>query len=180
MTYITKAQTIKLLALDVDGVLTDGSLIYDSQGVEIKTFYVPDGLGIQALLRFGVDVALITGRNSPMVERRAKELGIRHVIQGQDDKLTALSHLANHLGLDLANCAYMGDDLIDVAAISQAGLGISVLNGCIEARQMADFIPNNAGGQGAVREVCMMILKAQGHYDDLLKQYGITQRPIVI
>lgn len=180
MTYTIKAQHIKLLALDVDGVLTDGSLIYDSQGVEIKTFNVPDGLGIQALLRFGVDVALITGRNSPMVERRAKELGIHHVIQGQDDKLTALSDLANHLGLDLTNCAYMGDDLIDVTAISQAGLGISVLNGCIEARQVADFIPTKAGGQGAVREVCMMILKAQGHYDALLKQYGITPRPMTI
>lgn len=159
-----KASLIKLLALDVDGVLTDGKIIYDSQGVESKEFFVQDGLGLVALKKYGILLAIITGRQSPMVERRAKELGIDYVIQGQDDKLTALASLAYQLGLQINECAYMGDDLPDVRAIKYAGLGLSVPNGCFEAKTAADYVTKKSGGFGAVREVCEVILLSQGHY----------------
>lgn len=160
-----KIKPIKLLAMDVDGVLSDGQIIYNAQEIETKAFYVQDGLGLKALRESGVVLAIITGRVSPMVVRRATELGITHLIQGRDDKFTALSELANQLGLSFEECAYMGDDLPDLKAISAAGLGVSVPNGCIEAQQAADFVTTKYGGHGAVREVCELILKGQGHYE---------------
>ncbi len=168
---LNKAKNIKLLAMDVDGILTDGKIIYDSQGVETKAFNVQDGLGLASLVKFGFVLAIITGRNSPMVERRAKELGIAHVIQGRDDKYVALSDLADSLGLSLNECAYMGDDLPDVKAIKNAGLGISVPNGCTIAQEQADMVTTRTGGNGAVREVCELILMATGHYEAFLAHY---------
>lgn len=159
-----KASAIRLLAMDVDGVLTDGKIIYDSQGVESKEFFVQDGVGLNALKKYGLTLAIITGRQSPMVERRARELGIDYVIQGQDDKLTALASLAYQLNLHINECAYVGDDLPDVRAIKYAGLGVSVPNGCTEARTCADYVTKKHGGQGAIREVCEVILLSQGHY----------------
>ena len=131
-----------------------------------------DGLGITGLIDAGITVALITGRESSMVTRRAQELNIPHVIQGEDDKITALSKLANKLNIPLQHCGYMGDDLIDVAAIRQAGLGVSVPNGCSEAQQAADYVTNNHGGRGAVREVCDLIMQAIDHYPKHLAKYG--------
>lgn len=166
-----KLKKIKMLAMDVDGILSDGQIIYNTDGVETKAFYVQDGLGLQALRRHGLVLAIITGRSSPMVERRAKELGIEHVIQGRDDKYTALSGLADQLGLDLSQCAYMGDDLPDLRAICQAGFGVSVPNGCQQAQAAADLVTQKPGGFGAVREICELILVAQGHYDDFIDGY---------
>ncbi|WP_066801933.1 KdsC family phosphatase [Moraxella oblonga] len=168
MNAIQKAQKIKLFAMDVDGILSNGQIIYDSNGNETKAFYVQDGVGLKGLRDIGIQLAIITGRSSPMVERRAKELGIKHVIQGQDDKFTQLSTLAVSLGLELNECAYMGDDLPDLMAIKYAGLGISVPNGCSEVQEIADLVTVKLGGHGAVREACEFILKAQSRYDDFI------------
>lgn len=173
MTDLTqKLKKIKLFVMDVDGILSDGRIIYDSQGSETKAFFVQDGVGLKGLKDFGIQLAIITGRSSPMVERRASELGIDHVIQGRDDKFTQLSRLAQSLGLGLDECAYMGDDLPDLKAIKEAGVGISVPNGCKEAKTAADIVTQKAGGQGAVREACELLLMAQGHYDAFVAQFG--------
>lgn len=168
-----KGRAVRLFALDVDGVLTDGKIIYDSQGVETKEFFVQDGVGIKALQATGIICAIITGRYSPMVERRAKELGIVHIIQGRDDKLQALNELAAQLDIRLDECAYMGDDLPDVLAIKKAGLGLSVPNGNHHAKQVADYITHQSGGNGAVREACELILQAQGRYTAFLAGFGL-------
>lgn len=166
-----KVRNVKLFAMDVDGVLTDGQLIYDSQGVESKAFFVQDGVGLKAVQQAGITLAIITGRNSPMVERRAKELGITHITQGRDDKFNALVELAQSLKIPLEQCAYMGDDLPDLKAISHAGFGISVPNGCDEVREAADFVTSVAGGYGAVREACEVILSAQGIYQKFVAEF---------
>ncbi|MDO4440654.1 MAG: HAD hydrolase family protein [Moraxella sp.] len=168
---LQKASKIKLLAMDVDGILSDGKIIYNSYDVETKAFYVQDGVGLVALRQAGIILAIITGRSSPMVARRATELGIHHVVQGRDDKYTALSALAEQLGLPLEVCAYMGDDLPDLKAIREAGLGISVPNGVSLVQEYADVITTNKGGEGAVRQVCELILKAQDKYDAFIAQF---------
>jgi len=166
----TTAQ-IKLLALDVDGVLTDGRLYYSSNGVELKSFNIKDGLAIKLLQQAGIDVAIITGRSSAMVERRAVELGIANVIQGREDKLSALNELARMLELPLNACAYMGDDLPDLQAIQQAGLGMTVADGAAEVQAAADWISSKAGGAGAVREACEFILKASGRWSLAIERF---------
>ncbi|MFA9485913.1 MULTISPECIES: KdsC family phosphatase [unclassified Moraxella] len=168
---LEKASKIQLLAMDVDGILSDGKIIYNSYDVETKAFYVQDGVGIVALRQAGIILAIITGRSSPMVVRRATELGIHHVVQGRDDKYTALSALADKLGLPLEACAYMGDDLPDLKAIREAGLGISVPNGVLIVQEYADVITTSRGGEGAVRQVCELILKAQNQYDAFIDRF---------
>lgn len=166
-----KAKHIKLFAMDVDGILSDGRIIYNSEGTETKAFYVQDGLGLQALKQSGIILAIITGRSSAMVDRRAKELGISHIIQGQDDKLTALVELAKKLGIELSHCAYIGDDLPDLKAVREVGFGISVPNGCEQTRAVSDYITTKTGGNGAVREVCELILKAQNNFDAFIATF---------
>lgn len=170
-TVAAKASKIKLFAMDVDGVLSDGKIIYNADDVETKAFHVHDGVGLVALKEAGIVLAIITGRNSPMVARRAKELGIHHVVQGREDKFTALSALAGELDLSLDECAYMGDDLPDLKAIREAGLGISVPNGADIVQKTADVVTTKAGGYGAVREACELILQAQGRYDDFIRKF---------
>ncbi len=165
------AQPIKLLVLDVDGVMTDGRLLYTSAGEEIKAFNILDGLGIKLAQRGGIQVAVITGRRSAMVERRAKELGIEHLIQGREDKHAALDELLAQLGLSLAQTAYMGDDLPDLGAIRRVGLGMCVANAHPLLAEHARYQTHKPGGAGAVREVCELILKAQGTLDALLQEY---------
>lgn len=169
---IEKAQKIKLFAMDVDGILTDGKIIYDSQGSESKEFNVMDGLGLSALRQHGFILAIITGRNSPMVTRRAEELGIHHIIQGRDDKFAALSTLADSLGIPLEACAYMGDDLPDLKAVRLAGLGLTVPNAAKEVQAIANVITEKKGGEGAVREACELLLSAAGHYASFLERYS--------
>lgn len=156
------AKSIRLLLLDVDGVLTNGTITYDSAGNELKTFHIHDGLGIKLLQRNGVSVGIITGRNSPMVSRRANELGITLIIQGREDKGAALLDVQQETGLPLASIAYMGDDLPDIAAIRLAGLGIAPANATAYVQQHADWVTHRAGGNGAVREAAEFILDAQG------------------
>lgn len=167
-----KLQSIKLFAMDVDGILSDGQIIYNADGVETKAFYVQDGVGLKAVGQLGVTLAIITGRSSPMVERRAKELGIDHIIQGRDDKFTALSALADELGLDMSECMYMGDDLPDLKAVRMAGVGVSVPNGCAETQVVADIVTTKTGGHGAVREACELLIKAKGGYEAFIAQFG--------
>jgi 3-deoxy-D-manno-octulosonate 8-phosphate phosphatase (KDO 8-P phosphatase) len=156
-----QARRLRLLALDVDGVLTDGRIIYGNDGEELKAFNIRDGLGIKSLQLSGIRVALITGRRSAIVERRARELGIEHVVQGREDKLVALRELCASLGVELADCAYMGDDLPDLAAIEAAGLGLTVADGCRAVRRAADWCSSLPGGAGAVREACDALLEAR-------------------
>lgn len=166
-----KARHIRLIAFDVDGILSDGKIIYDGQDIETKAFYVQDGVGIKALQQYGILTAIITGRNSPMVTKRANELAIDYVVQGRDDKRDALVELITNLDLTLEQCAYMGDDLPDIKALKAVGLSATVPNAHEEVKKYTDIITQHAGGQGAVREVCDIILKAQGHYDGFLAKF---------
>ncbi len=156
------ARRLKLMAFDVDGILTDGRLWYGADGEMLKAFHTLDGHGLKMIAAAGIEVALITGRRSEMVLRRASELGIRHVIQGREDKGVALAALASDLGLDASACGYSGDDLPDVPALEWSALAFSVPNAHQSARSAADLISDARGGEGAVREICDFILDARG------------------
>jgi 3-deoxy-D-manno-octulosonate 8-phosphate phosphatase (KDO 8-P phosphatase) len=160
---VTKAAwaRIRLFAMDVDGVLTDGTVSISSDGTESKRFSIIDGLGLILVRGSGVDLAWISGRKSATTVLRAAELKIAHVIQGEHDKLTALVALAADLNIPLSDCAYMGDDFIDAPAIAAAGIGISVPTALPEALAAADYVTRRQAGLGAVREVCDLILRAR-------------------
>jgi 3-deoxy-D-manno-octulosonate 8-phosphate phosphatase (KDO 8-P phosphatase) len=165
------AAHIKVMIFDVDGVLTDGSLTYGADGEITKTFNVLDGLGIQMLQRVGIATAIISARQSPIVLRRAQDLGIQHVYQGKHDKRIAFAELLAKTGASAAECGYIGDDVIDVPLLRVVGLAITVPNGTREARELAHYTTRASGGRGAVREVCEIILRAQGKYDAAVAQY---------
>jgi 3-deoxy-D-manno-octulosonate 8-phosphate phosphatase (KDO 8-P phosphatase) len=152
---------IELLILDVDGVLTDGRLYYSARGEVLKVFDVKDGLGIKRLMAAGVTVAIISGRRSPMVTRRARDLGIKHVYQGSADKLPIFERLRKRLKLDAAACAIVGDDAPDVPVMRAAGLAFAVADAHPVAIQAADRVTPQAGGRGAVRSVCDLLLSAR-------------------
>ena len=170
-----QAGCVRLLALDVDGVLSDGQLYFGNQGEEIKAFNSLDGHGIKMLQASGVKVAIVTGRTSNIVAQRAKQLGIELVLQGREDKLKALYELTEHLRLDWNAMAYIGDDLPDLAAIIKVGLGISVPNAAKTMAQYSQYVTRLSGGHGAVREVCDLIMQAQGTWDEALAPYLSTQ-----
>ncbi|MEO1080576.1 MAG: HAD-IIIA family hydrolase [Pseudomonadota bacterium] len=167
-----RALAIRLFALDVDGVLTDGRISYSDTGEELKSFNIKDGLGIKLLQRAGINVAIITGRRSAIVERRARELGIDTIVQGREDKLIALRELCSELEVSLEQCAYMGDDLPDLGAIQAAGLGFSVEDGSRAVREAADWCSSRRGGDAAVREACETLLMARGELASLESGYG--------
>lgn len=152
---------IRLLVLDVDGVLTDGRLYFGPRGEALKVFDVRDGLGLVQLQRAGVAVAVISGRRSPMVRARCRELGVRHVHQGVSDKLTALMRLCARLKLTPASCACVGDDLPDVPVMRAAALSFAVADAHHQVRRAADVVTRRPGGRGAVREVCDHLLTLQ-------------------
>ncbi|MCH8498101.1 MAG: HAD hydrolase family protein [Marinobacter sp.] len=166
-----KARKIRLLALDVDGIMTDGRLYFSAQGDELKGFNILDGLGLKQLMSNGIEIAVITGRSSPLTAKRMGDLGIRHLMQGREDKLVALRELTEALAIPLADTAYMGDDLPDLAAIEACGLGVTVPNGHWYVRSLADHCTRAQGGEGAVRELCDLILQAQGKLSAALAQY---------
>jgi 3-deoxy-D-manno-octulosonate 8-phosphate phosphatase (KDO 8-P phosphatase) len=166
-----QALGLRLLALDVDGVLTDGRLYYGNDGEELKAFSIRDGLGIKLLARSGVQVAIITGRRSHIVERRARELGIAHVIQGREDKGQALEELCRDLHIELSACAYMGDDLPDLSALRRCGFSLTVANACPEVIAAAQWVSRARGGDGAVREACEALLRARGDWDSLIGDF---------
>jgi len=155
--------SIRLLVLDVDGVLTDGRLYFGPRGEALKAFHVRDGVGLRQLQRAGFEVAVISGRRSPMVTARCRELGVRHVLQGVGDKLAALRRLCARLRLTPAACACVGDDLPDVPLMRAAALSFAVADAHRVARRAADVVTRLPGGRGAVREVCdhLLALKAR-------------------
>lgn len=156
------ASELKLLVSDIDGILTDGSLWFGNQGDELKAFNIQDGLGIKLLRDAGIDTCLITGRRSELVLRRAKELGITRIVQGREDKATALRELCAELDMEPAQVAYIGDDLPDLGAIRLAGLGVTVADGHRFVAQHCDWQTQAGGGRGAIRELCEFILEAKG------------------
>ncbi|WP_043526845.1 KdsC family phosphatase [Litchfieldella xinjiangensis] len=168
---IACARAVRLLAMDVDGVLSDGRLYFQTDGQEIKAFHTQDGHGIKLLRRAGIEVALITGRESPMVSRRAAALGIEHVYQGREDKLAVLRQLSARLGLEMEQVAYCGDDLPDLPAIRRSGLGISVPNAPAYVREHANWVTQRTGGHGAAREICDALMDAQGHWGAVVDTY---------
>lgn len=168
---IEKAANIKLAVFDVDGVLTDGKLILGENGNEYKSFHVRDGHGLVMLLESGCKIAVITARSSKIVAERMESLGIEYVYQGEKDKGARLMKLIAELGLEREQVAYVGDDVIDLPAMIKVGLPIAVADARPEVKQHADWITEDRGGQGAVREVCELIMKAQGKFDDRIKTY---------
>lgn len=165
---IEKAAKIKLLILDVDGVLTDGLLYYTGQGEHSKSFYVRDGLGMRLLMEHGIEIALITGRTSEILASRSKELGIKYVYQGRVNKLEALQELMSELDLNLEEVAFMGDDIIDLPILSRVGLASCPANAHDMIRPHVNFISQYKGGRGAVRELCDLILTAQNKLASIL------------
>jgi 3-deoxy-D-manno-octulosonate 8-phosphate phosphatase (KDO 8-P phosphatase) len=170
---IDKASCLKLVIFDVDGVMSDGRIIYSNIKEETKAFNVKDGLGIKLLQAGGLDTAIITGRSSEIVSKRAAELGITNLVQGRDDKLAATQELIKQLKLDTHEVAYMGDDLPDLAAIQYVGFGIAPNDACKHVLEKADFVCTAEGGKGAVREVCEFILQAQKKLDLLITKYQL-------
>jgi 3-deoxy-D-manno-octulosonate 8-phosphate phosphatase (KDO 8-P phosphatase) len=171
-TDITKiASNIKLLILDVDGVLTDGSIILDNRGNEYKSFHVRDGHGIKMLLRAGILVALITGRQSEVVQRRARELGIKDVYQKCFNKMAAYHALAEKYSLSDKEVAYMGDDIVDVPVMKKVGMPVTVADADKRMRRYSLFITKNRGGRGAVREVTDLILNSKGLWKRIFDEY---------
>ncbi len=167
-----RAENIKLLILDVDGVLTDGSIILDNEGNEFKAFHVRDGHGIKMLIRAGIHVAIITGRQSKVVERRARELGIEDVFQRCHDKRAAFSRLIEKYSLKDKEVAYMGDDVVDLSLLKKSGLSAAVADAHDDAKGAAAMITKLRGGRGAAREVCELILKAKGLWKGLIDEYS--------
>lgn len=168
---IDKAARIRLIALDVDGIMSDGKLYFSATGDELKGFNILDGLGLKQLMAAGITVAVITGRRSPLTEKRMTDLGIPHLMQGREDKRQALDELVRDMNIQPDEIAYMGDDLPDLPALRFAGLGITVPNGYWLVRQHADYCTSAAGGSGAVREACDLILTAQNKLEAALACY---------
>src|SRR5580700_7805 len=155
-----RCQKIEMILADVDGVLTDGYVIFDNQGIETKHFHIRDGMGIKLWQRAGYRFGLVTGRSSHIVKVRAAELGIDIVRQTAEDKLPATQEILRQTGLSLPQVCYIGDDLPDLPAVRSVGLGVSVADGCAELRTAAHWVTSVRGGDGAVRETIEMILKA--------------------
>jgi len=168
---LKKAEKVKILLLDVDGILTDGRIIITSSGEEIKHFNVIDGMGIKLLQKAGVEVGIISSRFSMVTEHRAKELGITLLYQGKLEKLAVYEKILKEKEFKDEEVAYMGDDWIDLPILKRAGLAISVPNAWFPVNDYVDYITKHPGGYGAVREVCDLILKAKGKWVELLHFY---------
>jgi 3-deoxy-D-manno-octulosonate 8-phosphate phosphatase (KDO 8-P phosphatase) len=168
------ASNIRLVIFDVDGVLTDGGIILDNKGNEFKSFNVRDGHGIKMLIRAGVTVAMITGRYSKVVERRARELGIKEVYQRYHDKRIAYRNLIEKYSLDPEEIAYIGDDIVDLPLLKMSGFSVSVADADEETKIASMMITKNKGGRGAAREVCDFILKAKGLWEGIVDGYSET------
>lgn len=166
-------KNIKLLLLDVDGVMTDGGIIYDGNGLETKVFNVKDGHGIKMLQRYGIEVGIITGRTSMVVDIRARELGIELVYQGSLKKLDSYTDIKLKTGLTDSQIAYVGDDVIDVPVMRRVAFAAAPSDGLPEARNAASYVTSCGGGRGAVREVCDMILKGRGLWNEVVTRYEL-------
>jgi len=174
---IRRLQNIKLLILDVDGVMTDGGLTIGDDGQEYKTFHAHDGLGMKLLKASGVSLAIITGRTSNVVKKRAESTGVAHFYQGAEDKLEAFRDLMQSSGLQAEQCAFMGDDVVDLPPMLQCGVAIAVPDSPLLLLERVHYVTRKAGGRGAVREVCELIMQAQGSFDAQMAQF-LTQASI--
>jgi 3-deoxy-D-manno-octulosonate 8-phosphate phosphatase (KDO 8-P phosphatase) len=168
---LERARAVRLMAFDVDGVLTDGQLYLADGGAEMKAFHTLDGLGLKLLQSAGVAVALITARQSDVVARRAAELGIANVFQGADDKLAVLESLRLRLGIALAACGYMGDDLPDLPLLTRCGLAATVPEAPEAVRARVHYVSRRPAGRGAARELCEVVLGAQGALEAAVARY---------
>ena len=166
-----KARHVKLLIVDVDGVLTDGGLLFDNRGEEYKRFNSLDGHGIRMLLESGIEIAVITGRQSQIVANRMHELGVKHLYQGQRVKLDAMQALLQTTGLEAHQVAYVGDDLPDLPVMRQVGFSIAVQNAHSFVKQHCDWVTTGLGGHGAIREISDFILQSQGLLEARQKAY---------
>ncbi|MCK5639156.1 MAG: 3-deoxy-manno-octulosonate-8-phosphatase KdsC [Gammaproteobacteria bacterium] len=168
---LKKAADIRLLIFDVDGVLTDGSLYLADDGQEYKAFHSRDGHGMKMLQASGVDVAIITGRTSKVVQHRMDSLGIKHVYQGQIEKLPAFEELIAKLGLNAKQVAYVGDDVVDLPIMTRVGLAVAVQDAHHLVKQHAHWTSPNGGGRGAARDICELIMEAQNTLQEQFKPY---------
>lgn len=168
---IARTKEIKLVIFDVDGVLTDGSIIIGDDGEEYKAFHSRDGHGMKLLQYTGVEIGIITGRTSQVVEHRMNSLGINHVYQGQKVKLPAFEQMIKQLKLTPKQCAYVGDDLVDLAIMSRVGLAIAVQDAHPIVKQHAHWITPANGGKGAAREVCEFIMEGQGNLQEQIERH---------
>jgi len=165
-------RVVELILCDVDGVLTDGGIVFDNQGIETKQFHIRDGLGIRLWQRAGYQLGIVTGRSSHIVKLRAAELGIQEVRQGAESKLPAAREIWEKLGLSPKQVCFIGDDLPDLSTVREVGLGVAVADAVPEVIQAADHVTRLAGGRGAVREVVEMILKAKQRWSELVERYA--------
>lgn len=166
-----KLADVRLLAMDVDGVLTDGRAIYGPDGFDGVAFNVRDGSAIKWLHRYGLDTALITGRDVEAVRRRAEVLGIDHVYQDAKVKIEAYETLKTDTGMSDSTICYVGDDFTDIPVLRHAGLSATVANSPVEVKGVSDLVTDNPGGHGAIREIAEMLLKAHNHWDKLMARY---------
>lgn len=166
MRAMARARALRLMAFDVDGVLTDGRLYYTPRGDEIKAFHVRDGHGLKLLMQAGIEVAIITGRSSEAVRLRAEDLGISLVMQGVDDKRAAMASLLSRQGFAFAQAGYMGDDVVDLPLMAACGFSATVADGHRDVARRVDYVCRHAGGRGAVRELCELIVAARQAGDE--------------
>ena len=170
-----KLKGIKLLILDVDGVMTDGRIIMDNEGKEIKNFNVRDGHGLKLLQRYGIKVAILTGRQSKVVEHRAKDLDIKDVYQKVFHKKDVFEKIMKNHKLSPDEAAFIGDDIVDIPVLRRVGFSVAVADAADVVKKSVDYVARNSGGRGAVREICEMILKAQGKWPEIAAKYEFTE-----
>ena len=168
---LNRARRVKLLVLDVDGVLTDGRIIVSDVGIESKEFNVRDGHGLKMLIRYGIEVVILTGRNSAAVQWRADDLGIAEVHQGVKNKGEVFAEIIKRRRVSYEETACIGDDIVDIPILKRAGFSVAVADAVPEVARNADYVTQNPGGRGAVREVCEIILKAQNRWEDIAARY---------
>ncbi len=169
---VEKAKRVRMLIMDVDGVLTDGRIIYGAGGLELKAFDAQDGLGLKLAHRIGLVTAIVTGRTSDVVERRARELEIDEVCQGVSNKLQVYEELLGHYAFSDEGVAYVGDDLEDLPVLRRVGFAVAVANAVQAVKREADYVTSREGGRGAIREVVELILEAKGLGDRLLEPFS--------
>jgi 3-deoxy-D-manno-octulosonate 8-phosphate phosphatase (KDO 8-P phosphatase) len=169
-----KLKSIKILILDVDGVLTDGRVIYTDSGEEIKRFDVRDGHGLKLLMRSGIEVILLTGRESKVVLHRARDLGIEHVYQKALNKIEVYKTILAQRNLEDKEVGFVGDDLVDLPVLRKVGFSAAVPDAVPEVKEIVDYITTKKGGEGAVREICELLLKAQNKWEAVTEKYHTT------
>ena len=167
-----RIKKIKFVIMDIDGILTDGRIIYDNKGNELKFFDVQDGFGIVLLKRIGVESAIMTAKKSKVVSRRAKDFGVKYLYQDCFDKLKAFQEILGKINLSPEEICFIGDDLIDIPVLKRVGFAVSVPNAVDEAKEAAHYITKREGGRGAVREICDLIIKTQDRWQNIISRYS--------